>query len=332
MFINILRKNIGTIIASFGFILLSIIVFGDLGEILTAEYWKNVKDNITAIGFLSISLTMIQVTIKQGVSEQALQRGLNTENTTNKYKEHRQIIKDNNEHMIYIPYFLQIYNERHTLMRKREFLIDNNFLGENALFVSKNIRLIRKYKKIRVYLIASRIKWATTDILYNKLGQIITLTEHRAKRAILGILNGLIFMIGITLLTRGLFFEEVTTPFYQKLVTLITYIIIITMTSILSVIKEYEKGAFGVPNELEEINEVWREFSTWQVPTWVINEVEGLNEQKEVINEKTEERSYSGTDLSNKQEDSEKVEDIKPYSVLVIDNHNDVILLPSDTP
>lgn len=300
MIINLLRKNIGTIIATFGFILLCILVFGDLGQIMTEDYWLDVKEKITGIGLMSIALTMIQVAIKQGISEQALQKGLNTENTTEKYKEHRQIIKDNTERMIYIPYFLTIYNERHTMLRKREFLIDNNFKSEESLMLGGNRRLIHKYKKIRIYLTASRIKWATTDIVYNKHGQIITLAEYRAKRTFRGVIMGMVFMVGVTLLTKGLFFEDVFIPWYQKLTTLGTFIIIIAMTSVLSIIKEYEKGAFGVPNELEEINEVWKEFSAWKIPQWVIDEVKNLNEQKEVINEETEKattRSDGGTNI-----------------------------------
>ena len=139
-----LRDNIGTIIASFGLTLLCVLVFGDLGEIMTEKYWENVLKNLTGLGFMSVALTMIQVSIKQGVSEQALQKGLNSENTTAKYTEHRKLIKDNTERHIYLPYFLSIYNERNTLLKKREFLVDNNFKTEQALFLSKNWRLIRK--------------------------------------------------------------------------------------------------------------------------------------------------------------------------------------------
>ena len=85
--------------------LLCIITYGDLGEILTESYWQNVKENLTSIGFLSVALTMIQVSIKQGVSEQALQRGLNTTITAEKYKDHRNIIHRLSDKMIYLPYF-----------------------------------------------------------------------------------------------------------------------------------------------------------------------------------------------------------------------------------
>ena len=321
-----LRDNIGTIIASFGLTLLCVLVFGDLGEIMTEKYWENVLKNLTGLGFMSVALTMIQVSIKQGVSEQALQKGLNSENTTAKYTEHRKLIKDNTERHIYLPYFLSIYNERNTLLKKREFLVDNNFKTEQALFLSKNWRLIRKYKSIRVYLTASRIKWATTDIIYNKYGQIITLAEHRARRTIRGIVMGLIFMIGVTLLTNGLFAEETTVKWYEKLITLGTFIVVISITSVLSIIREYEKGAFGVPNELEEINGVWNEFAAWIIPQWIIDEVEGLNKQKEVKDETTK-GNDSGTDISVKSKESKSIKDNGTDNLLVIPCNNDNILL-----
>jgi hypothetical protein len=90
--IKAFRKNIGTIIACLGFMLLCIITFGDLGEFMTETYWKNVKDNFASIGFLSVALTLIQVSIKQGLAEQALQSGLNTDNTAKKYYEHKTLI------------------------------------------------------------------------------------------------------------------------------------------------------------------------------------------------------------------------------------------------
>ncbi len=308
--INLLRKNIGTIIAGFGFVLLCIITFGDIGEILTEAYWQSVKENLTSIGFVSISLTMIQVTIKQGVSEQALQKGLNTPNTTEKYKEHRKLIKDNNSRMIYMPYFLQIYNDRHTKIKKREFLVDNNFTSEQTLYQSKKRKLIQKYRKIRIYITSSRIKWATTDIIYNKHGQIQTLAEHRTKRAVRGTILGLIFMVGVTLLAKGLFFEESGIPLIEKFVKLLTYVVIIAVTSILAVIKEYEKGAFGLPNELEEINEIWYEFQRWEIPKWAIDEVESLNRQEVKVDgqiKESKETTDVRTDIQIKPKESEVV-------------------------
>ena len=111
MFIKILRNNIGTIIAACGFVLLTILTFGDLGNIMTDQYWQNVKENLTSIGLVSISLTLIQVAIKQGLAEQALQKGLNTDKASIAYIEHRDLIKDCTDKMVFLPYFLQSYFE-----------------------------------------------------------------------------------------------------------------------------------------------------------------------------------------------------------------------------
>lgn len=326
---GILRKNIGTIVAAFGFVLLSIITFGDLGDLMTDAYWENVKNNLTSISFMSISLTLIQVAIKQGVSEQALQRGLNTEKTAQTYIRHRDLIKSCTSRLVYLPYFLQIYNDRHTKLKRREFLVENSFSTEQQLMLSKDRRKIRKYKKIRVSLTASRIKWATTEIVYNKHGQIQTLTEHRRSRAVRGIVTSLVFMIGVTFLTRGLFFSGSGEPLWQKFVKLGSYVVVITMTSILSIIREYEKGAFSVPNELEEINEIWIEFQNWEIPQWVITEVNDLNNKKEVDNGRKESETTTniGTVVSEQQKKSENISNVSTPGVLVNDGSNDSILL-----
>lgn len=311
MFINMLRKNIGTIVAMMGFILLSIITFGDLGEIMTKEYWLNVKNNLTSIGFMSISLTMIQVTIKQGLGEQALQRGLNTENTSNKYKEHKNLIQKCNEKILYLPYFLQIYNERHTLLKKREFLANNGYVSEELFLRSAKKSAKKKYDKLRVCITMSSIKWATTDIVYSKNGQIETLADHRRKRIAKGILLSLIFMIGATFITQGLFFNgNNTIPLWQKFVKLLSYVVTIALTSVLAVIKEYEKGAFSVPNELDEINEIWVEFKNWEIPNWVLKEVEELNNKNEVRNEERKETINERTVIQEEQENRKNVDNL----------------------
>lgn len=273
MFISVLRKYIGTIISVFGFALLCILTFGDIYEIMTEEYWRNVWHNITAIGLMSISLTTIQTTIKQGLAEQALQRGLNTEAAKNKYAEHKAIITQNISRMIYVPYFLQVYNKRHTKLRQREFLLMNNYKSEELLFLSKRKKLIKKYKKIKVDLNVASIKWATTDIVYNKYGRIETLAAYRKKRLLRGIVFSTVCMFATTLVTRGLFFSIVDEPLSHKFVRLATYTFTIILTSVLRVIKEYEKGAFGIPNELDEINEVWHEFESWEAPEWVEKDI-----------------------------------------------------------
>lgn len=300
---NILRKNIGTIVAVFGSILLCIMTFGNLGEIVSEVYWQNVSDNLTSIGFMSIGLTLVQVSIKQGLAEQALQRGLNTERTAQKYDEHKSIIKSCSEKMLYLPYFLQIYNKRHTYLRKQEFLINNGFSTEHAMLKAHNKRLISRYKRIYTHITASDIKWSTVEVVYNKSGRIITLDEYRARRIRNAIWVSFVCMIGLTFLTGGLFFAPSTEPFWQKCVKLFTYIIAIAMGVIFSVVKEYEKGAFGVPNELDEINQIWLEFKAWQVPEWIINEIKQLNEEtgrnEKAINERA--------NLSEKQEESKEM-------------------------
>lgn len=315
MIISTLRKNIGTIIACLGFILLCIFTYGNLGEIATEAYWVNVKNNLTSIGFLSVGLTMIQVTIKQGVSEQALQRGLNTPLASSKYTEHRSIITKNTGRMIYLPYFLRIYNERHTALKKKEFLVDNNYPSERHLLASKHRKHIRRYRQIRIQVTANRIKWATTDINYNKYGQIQTLQEHRNKRLVSGIVAALFFMFASVMLARGLFFDKSEVSFLEKTVKLLGYMAIITVTSILAVVKEYEKGAFGVPNELDEINQIWFEFENWTVPEHIIKEVEAINE----------ERTDVGTSVQEQSPKVESVQDAGSDSVLLTSGVDGVI-------
>jgi hypothetical protein len=335
MFITVLRKNVGTIIAIFGFLLLCIMTFGNLGEISSAEYWRGVTQNLTSIGFMTVSLTLIQVSIKQGVAEQALQRGLNTDRTQEMYTKHRDAIKVVSEKTVYLPYFLQMYNKRHTLLAKREFLVDNNLSSEKALYELNNKKLIKKYEKISIQITSGRIKWATTDIMYNSKGQIITLQEHRNKRIVQGIIISIVFMIGMTLLTRGLFFNMTEEPLWQKFVKLATYMISITISSILSVIKEYEKGAFGVPNDLEEINEIWYEFQRWIVPAWVLKEVTELDNTKEVGNREVskdkQNNNDKGTDLQNEQKKVEDVRVARSNSLVCVSSTDDSVLRVYDT-
>ena len=279
---NLLRRNVGTIVAIFGFLLLCIMTFGNLGEILSDVYWKNVSENLTSIGFVSVGLTLIQVSIKQGLAEQALQRGLNTERTAQKYEEHKSAIKSCFEKMPYLPYFLQMYNKRHTHLRRQDFLINNGFTTETALLRSHRRRLISKYKEISTNITASSIKWSSVEVIYNKDGRIITLEEYRLRRVRNSVIVSLIGMIGLTFLTGGLFFSPSDEPIGHKFIKLFTYIIAIAMSVIFSTVREYEKGAFGVPNELDEINQIWFEFNRWTIPTWVTKEIENFD--KEVTN------------------------------------------------
>lgn len=296
---------------------------------MTDKYWENVLTNITSISFLAVSLSLIQVSIKQGLAEQALQNGLNTENTTNKYNEHKAIIKKNTEKMIFLPYFLEIYNKRHTTLKKREFLVDNNFTSENSLLNSKKRKLIKMYNDIKVIMTARSIKWSTTDIVYNKYGQIATLQEHRAKRISRAILSSIMFMIGVTLLTKGLFFDESGEPIWQKIIKLLTYIISIAIGSIFSIIKEYEKGAFGVPNDLDELNQIWNEFTTWEIPDWVKAEIDVLNE-KEVYNGQESSNIDSGANIQKEQKETQIIFDAEPGDIIPITNASNSVLCIDD--
>lgn len=307
-FAGMVRKNIGTIVAGLGFLLLCILTFGDIGEITATEYWTKVWENITAISFMSIGLTVIQIAIKQGLAEQALQKGLNTDKTAEKYNEHRDIVKRNNERMIYLPYFLQTYNKRHTQLRKREFLINNNYLSEQALLTSGDKKAIEVYNSIIVHLTMVDMKWSTVDIVRNKQGKILTLDEHRSRRLKNSIMTSFAGMIGVTFLTGGLFFSPSTEPLWQKFVRLFTYCLAIAIGAIFTVIKEYEKGAFGVPNDLDEINQIWSEFSSWEIPDWVKEDVERLNREdelrrKEVSDVKERRNSEHRTNIQKQSEE-----------------------------
>ena len=317
MFIKLLRRNIGTIVAIFAFILITILTLGDVGEVLTAAYWRNVYNNLTSIGYMTIALAALTVVLKQGLGEQALQKGMNTEKTTQKYEEHRSIIGSCQERLVYLPYFLQIRNERETNLKKREFLVNNGFTSEKKLYESGIKKYIKKYEAIRICLTSNSIRWTTTTVKYDKQGNIETLTKHRVNRALKGSAIAAISMLATTLITDGLFFAPSEQPIWQKLVRLLSYIIVIAISSIMSVIAEYEKGAFGIPNELDEVNEIWHEFKMWEVPEWVLQEVEEANMPKEVDNERRKQITNSRANLQDKQKESESIE--VPFSYHVLD-------------
>lgn len=298
-----LRRNVGLIVSSVGIALLVILTFGNIGELFTNVYWQNVGGNISSIGAMTVGLVMIQVTIKQGISEQALSKGLNTEHTKQKYQEHREIITKNREKSIYLPYFLSIRNRRETKRRKKEYLVDNNFTSEKMLMLSKNKKLIKGYQKICTNITADSIKWSTTEIIYNKNGRIEKLDVYRKKRAFKAIVTGVIMMFATTLVTGGLFLDIADIPLWQKVVKLFTYLIVIFITVIFDIGKNYEKGAFGVPNELDEINGIWKEFELWEVPQWVIDEVE--NQNNEEIKEDEDDKPVENTEtIENTQKEN----------------------------
>lgn len=299
-----LRKYIGIIISVIGLAMLAILTFGDIGELFTDEYWKNVGGNLSSITALTIGLVMVQVSIKQGVSEQALSVGLNSEGTKRKYTEHKTIRQLCNDKLIYLPYFLAIRNERDTRRRKREFLIDNNFKSEKMLRLNteKGLRkikrniLIKKYDHIKTNITADSINWSTTDIVFTKDGKIEKLDQFRAKRLAKAIFVAIVTMIGTALIAGGLFLDTADVPIWQKVVKFISYIITMGITAIFDVSKNYEKGAFGVPNELDEINGVWKEFKDWDIPEWVKVEVEELENLKIDLNTQEEENEQERED------------------------------------
>ena len=308
MIIQAIRKNIGIIVAGLGFFVLCIITFGDLGDFATEEYWRNVRDNLMAIGYMSVSLTLIQTVIKQGIAEQALQKGLNTTNTSKKYEEHKALIHSCADRMIYMPYFLQIYNNRQTKMRKQEFLVSNNFTSEKLLYASNRKKMIRKYEHIRTYVTMGAIKWTTTEIVYDKHGRITPLSSYKRKQLIWSVITSLLIMVGVSFLTKGLFFNpNDSVPVWQKFIKLCTYIIAIALGSVSGVIKNYEKGAFSVPNELDEINEIWQEFKDWTIPDWVMKDIEESNGAVEEENNVGKERIDIGAIVSQEQKESESI-------------------------
>lgn len=332
-FTNMLRRNIGSIIACLGFMLLCIITFGDLGELFGKQYWINVWRNMTAISFTSIGLTFIQTSIKQGLAEQALQRGLNTEYTKSKYEEHKNTIKENNDKMMYLPYFLQIYNRRHTRLRKREFLINNNYCSEKSLYSSRKKKLIRAYESIIVHITTSSIKWSTVDVIYDKNGQIITLDEHRKRRLRSSMISSFVMMIGVTFVAGGLFFSPTQEALGQKLIKLFTYCVTIAIGSVFTVLKEYEKGAFGVPNDLDEINQIWHEFKIWTVPDWIVKEVKDFDEDDELATEEVRNgQEYKGnsvgrTNIQTEQKARSGVRDNSSDDVVSVSDIDNILSL-----
>lgn len=332
-FANMVRKNIGTIVAALGFMLLCILTFGDIGEITAEAYWRNVWENFTAISFMSIGLTVIQIAIKQGLAEQALQKGLNTEKAAEAYQVHRKIVAESNERMLYVPYFLQTYNKRHTKLRKREFLVNNNYSSEQALLSSGDKKAIEMYNSIVVHLTVADLKWSTVDVVRDKTGKILTLDRHRRNRLRNSVLTSFAGMIGVTFLTGGLFFTPSAEPIWQKFVRLFTYCLAIAIGGIFTVIKEYEKGAFGVPNDLDEINQIWFEFKSWEIPEWVLQEVEKLNQEeneKEVPNVQKERTVEQRRDISSEQKEKSNIGDTNANNLVQLSFIDDSLFLSDD--
>ena len=217
------------------------------------------------------------------------------------------------------------------------------FLSEEALLASDNKKLIKSYSKIQTNITVDSIKWSTTEIIYTKNGRIEKLDAYRKKRALRAIIMGFIFMLGTTLITGGLFMDVNEIPIWQKIIKLFTYLISISISVLFDIGKNYEKGAYGVPNELEEINGIWDEFEKWDVPEWVIKEVEDSNKPKEeakeiikkekenekillgYIKEETETTINTGTTVQEESEEVQTVQVVSADSILVNDISNNII-------
>ena len=115
-------------------------------------------------------------------------------------------------------------------------------------------------------------------------------------------------MFAATLVTGGLFLDVADIPFWQKIVKLLTYLIVIFITVIFDIGKNYEKGAFGVPNELDEINGIWKEFELWEVPKWVIDEVENQNYKELKEENKTNDLGTTSNVMVNQINSTEEIE------------------------
>ncbi len=308
---KVLKNNIGSITATIGLVLLVILTYGNLAEINTIEYWQNVTKNIAGIGLLSIGLSMTQLTIKQGVAEQALRSGLNkklylkkvdsqgndipildAENrrildpacTPARFNEHYALLEKCRTRDKFLPFYLAEYNRRETIRRKEDFLLENEFKDRNGLpseealleikfkwWQIKNKLLKKKYLRIRTNITADNLKWSTTDIEYDEQGNIRKLSYHRRKRLIKGVFMSILSMGGAAFVAAGLFIDAAEVPVWQKTIKFFSYLIIIAITVIMSVVKEYEKGSIGVANELGQVNNIWLDFDKWE-PTAEIEE------------------------------------------------------------
>lgn len=346
--IRFLRNNIGTITACLGMILLVILTYGEIGELFTEQYWKNVGGNLTSIGALAIGLSLTQWAIKQGITEQALQTGLNKKRfltiidndgaekiktddkgnplidplcTPAKYEEHRELLLKNREREVYLVYFLAIYNKLETERRKLEFLVENKFSSEKALYAYrprwwqfKNKRFIKQYRKIRTNITCDSLKWSTTEIQYDKAGKIRKLDWFRRKRAMRGLIFSALTMIGVAFIAGGLFTDMAEISLWQKTVKLFTYIFVMALTVIFGIIKNYEKGAFGVANELTEVNNLWYEFSKWTPTEEVERKVKILrgeiSEEPETIDERT--------DIQEQPKESKIVENVGTDNIIPV--------------
>jgi hypothetical protein len=251
--------------------------------------------------------------VKQGIKEQALSKGLNTDETIKAYNDHKAIRGRAREKELYLVYFLSERNARQTKYKRREFLGYNNFTTEELFMKNASPKMKRKYLRICVLLREQDIKWASTGVVYDKYGRIEKLVEHRRKRLIKDIVLSLLLTVVMTIFVSELIATFTFDNWVTKMIDLFTYGLVIAITSILGVSGEYEHGRFTIPNNLEEINNIWEEFIRWSIPQWCIDEVEkekvDMQEIKEEVaeNGKREESIDGGTDIQEQQAEVEMV-------------------------
>jgi hypothetical protein len=322
-----IRKNIGSIVSLLGFLAFSILIYGGLSDIDGAHYWVNVYNNLTQIGLNSIAATLLQVLIKQGLAEQALQKGINTEDTILKYEEHRDIRQRLFAKEKYLPYFLIEKNERETKHAKQEFIVNKGFKNEKHFYETASPRVIKKYDKIMIKWRASSIKWTSAKIEYDKFGRIITLPEHRQHRALKGVIYSAFFMILLTFLARDLFVSFDWSKFWVKTILLFGYAIVMAATVTFDLISEYEYGKFAVAVSLEEINKIWLEFERWEVPEQVLDEVHGkqIKGGEENAREEAKAVTDGGADIQEQPEESEVVENAVPDNLDTVVGLNNLV-------
>jgi hypothetical protein len=86
--------------------------------------------------------------------------------------------------------------------------------------------------------------------------------------------------------------------------------------------KNYEKGAFGVPNELDEINNIWKEFELWEIPAWVKEEVEKNQNQGCLlkISDEPEVNQVEQNEIVEMEENNERKETVDTRTTLQVES------------
>ena len=273
-----LKKNIGAIVAGISFFIIIILTYCNILEINTARYRANVWSNLINISLMSAALTFIQVAVRQGICEQFLTSGMNTENTIAKYGEHKEVLERLKFKNIFMPFFLRERNARMTRIKKSEYLASqtdksgNIFLREADFYARAKKSKVRKYNSLRVCWTPDDLRWTSTQIEYDKENRIIKLPKHRIIRARNGILTAIASMLVIILIAKNLFDDFTWNNFSQQTVQIVLYAITIAITTLFPAAAEYEYGKFTMPNILDEINLVLFEFENWNIPDEVWND------------------------------------------------------------